>query len=71
MIGQEEAAPSCAREGLNCMLRKISSLKGLLNIGRGCLGRWCNNHPGSVQRMFRCGSCGHGSDGLMIEPDDL
>lgn len=21
--------------------------------------------------MFRCGTCGHGSDGLMIEPDDL
>lgn len=71
MTGQEETASRCARGGLNCMLRKSSSLRGLLNTGTGCPGKWGNHHPRNVQRMFRCGTCGHGSDGLMIEPDDL
>lgn len=34
MVGQEEMAPSSAREGLDWLLEKIPSLKGLPSIER-------------------------------------
>lgn len=33
------------REGLGQTLGKISSLKGLSNIGTGCPRKWFNHHP--------------------------
>ena len=42
---QEEMASSCSRGGLDWMLGKISSPKGLLSIGTGCPGKWLSHHP--------------------------
>ncbi|KAK4817088.1 hypothetical protein QYF61_027919 [Mycteria americana] len=44
-IGQEETASSYTREGLDWMLGKISSLKGLSSIGTGFPGKWLSHHP--------------------------
>ncbi|PKU44053.1 hypothetical protein llap_5642 [Limosa lapponica baueri] len=43
-IRQEEMASSCSRGGLGRILGKISSLKGLSNIGTGCPGKWWNHY---------------------------
>ena len=47
MIGREETALSCAREGLDGISRNIFSLKGLSSIGTGCPGRGLSHHPWS------------------------
>ncbi|KAK4825476.1 hypothetical protein QYF61_027631 [Mycteria americana] len=38
-------ASSCARGGLDWILGKPSSLKGLSSIGTGCPGKWLSHHP--------------------------
>jgi len=42
---REELASSCARGGLDWILVKISSLKGLSSIGTGCSGKWQSQLP--------------------------
>ena len=43
-MGWEETASSCARGGLDWILGKISSLKGLSSIGTGCPGKTLSHH---------------------------
>jgi len=73
----EETVSSCTREGLDWMLGKISSLKGLSNTRTGYLGKWLGHNPWRYLRdmkMWCLGtrfSGGLGSVQLMIGLDDL
>ena len=45
VIGREEKASSCTRGGLDWILGKIASLKGLPNIETSFPGKWWTHHP--------------------------
>lgn len=54
-MGQEEMASGFIRG--DCRLRRISSLKGWLGTGRGCLGLY---HPQKHSKACRCGTWANG-----------
>ncbi|KAK4830495.1 hypothetical protein QYF61_011408 [Mycteria americana] len=70
-------ASSCARGGLDWILGKAFSPKGLLSIGTGCPGKWLSHHPWGCLKdvlMWCLGtwcSGGLGSVRLMVGLDDL
>lgn len=57
MIGQEEMATSCVMGVLSWILEENSSLKGLSNIGTGCLGQWAVSPSPEVFKKM----CAHGT----------
>jgi len=44
-VHRRATASSCSRGGLDYILGKISSPKGLSSIGTGSLGKWLGHHP--------------------------
>lgn len=58
MLGEEEKATGCTKEGLDWMLRNVLSLKGVSSVGTGCQGHGGVSLPGRMQKARGCGVFG-------------
>ena len=62
---------SCAKGVSSWILGKISLRKSNEALEQAAHGDGGDTPPGGVQEMWRCGTEGHGGDGLMVGLDDL